>query len=150
MNTRRETREFLLQFLFHYQLPAFENDRARASEIEAVDLFNKILLLKETLGLQFSENEQVWVMQMIKGILREATHLENNIQPYLKNWKLNRISKVEHTVLLIAVYELLYEKSLSNALIINEALELTKKYSTKESPQFINGLLDKMCKDLKR
>ena len=146
MNTRRETREFCLQFLYHFQLPAFQ-DQKLALASDGNELFERMSAFRETLNLTLPSHEQAWVAHMVKGILTHADQLEELIQQHLKNWKLARLSRIEHTLLVMAAYELKYQKDTPFKVAINEAIELGKKYSTKESGQFLNGVLDQIAKD---
>jgi N utilization substance protein B len=59
-----------------------------------------------------------------------------------KNWSLDRMNMVDKTILQIAFYELMYEKDTPKAVVIDEAVELAKKYSEEDAPKFINGILD--------
>ena len=88
---------------------------------------------------------------MVKGITKHQDDLEEILTRYLKNWKLSRISKIEHTIFMMAIYELKYHTDVPGKVVINEAIELGKKYSTKESAGFLNGILDNVYKqELKR
>jgi N utilization substance protein B len=89
-----------------------------------------------------SSQEQVWVSSIAKGLLGHIDELEALAQKHLKNWKLQRLSRIEHTLLLMAAYELKYTPETPYKVVINEAIELAKKYSTKESGDFLNGVLD--------
>lgn len=141
MNTRRETREFCLQFLYHFQLPVF-NESKKILAKDSVELFDQLTTFRETLGVTMSSQEQVWVSSIAKGLLTHIDELEALAQKHLKNWKLQRLSRIEHTLLLMAAYELKYTPETPYKVVINEAIELAKKYSTKESGDFLNGVLD--------
>lgn len=83
--------------------------------------------------------------------MKHHTEVEEILVKYLKNWKLSRVSKIEHTIFIMAVYELKYQLDVPGKVVINEAIELGKKYSTKESAGFLNGILDNVFKqELKR
>ena len=146
MNTRRETREFCLQFLYHFQLPIF-NDSKKILATDSVELFDQISTFRETLGVTMPSQEQVWVSSLAKGLLTHIDGLEELAQKHLKNWKLQRLSRIEHTLLLMAAYELKYTPETPYKVVINEAIELAKKYSTKESGDFLNGVLDAIHKE---
>lgn len=141
MNTRRETREFCLQFLYHFQLPIF-NESKKILAKDSVELFDQLTTFRETLGVTMSSQEQVWVSSIAKGLLTHIDSLEEMAQKHLKNWKLQRLSRIEHTLLLMAAYELKHTPETPYKVVINEAIELAKKYSTKESGDFLNGVLD--------
>lgn len=119
--------------------------------MESTELFARIQEFKETLGIELSSESQAYVTMMVNGILKNHVELEEILVKYLKNWKLSRISKIEHTIFIMAVYELKYHPEVPGKVVINEAIELGKKYSTKESSGFINGILDSIFKqELKR
>ena len=148
MNKRREAREFCLQFLYHFQLPIFEDDKNSIPlEADTTILFERIQAFKETLNLDLRSEEQAFVIGMVKGILKHAKECEDILVPYLKNWKLSRLSKIEHSLLIMAIYELKYQTDTPPKVVINEAIELGKKYSAKDSGAFINGILDSFLKN---
>ncbi len=70
------------------------------------------------------------------------------IEPKLKKWKLNRISKVSLAALRLAVSELYYEKDIPTSVVINEAIELTKRFSGEEDAAFVNGVLGSVANEL--
>jgi N utilization substance protein B len=148
VSNRREAREFCLQFLYHFQLPAFQELK---KENDTVEIFQRLQDFKQTLGIELSGEAQAYVTTMVKGIIKNHTELDEILTRYLKNWKLSRISKIEHTIFIMAIYELKYHTEVPGKVVINEAIELGKKYSTKESAGFLNGILDSIFKqELKR
>lgn len=66
------------------------------------------------------------------------------IKGNLKNWKIERLSKVDLSILRLCTYELKFEEDIPNRVSVNEAIELAKKYSGEKSATFINGVLGKM------
>lgn len=148
MNTKHDAREFSLQFLYHLQLPAFEEMKKRQ---DSVEMFERLQDFKTTLGVELHSDAQAYVISLVNGVLKNQSELEEILTRYLKNWKLSRISKIEHTILLMGIYELKYNLNVPGKVAINEAIELGKKYSSKESASFINGILDSVFKqELKR
>lgn len=148
MSTKRDAREFCLQFLYHFQLPAFTEQK---KEMSSIDIFSRMQEFKQTLGIELSSEGQAYVATLVKGILQEQADVEELLVKYLKNWKLSRLSKIEHTIFMMAIYELKYHPEVPGKVVINEAIELGKKYSTKESAGFLNGILDSVYKqELKR
>lgn len=143
MSIKTEAREFCLQFLYHFQLPAFKDQKG---QIDSVEIFNRVQEFKQTLSLELPSEAQAYAATLIKGILQTHTELEEILVKYLKNWKLSRISKIEHTIFILAIYELKYHPEVPGKVVINEAIELGKKYSTKESGGFLNGILDNVFK----
>lgn len=143
MSTKREAREFCLQFLYHFQLPAFQEQK---KNLDSTEIFQRVQEFKQTLGVDLDSESQAFVATLVKGILKHHTELEEILVKYLKNWKLSRISKIEHTIFILAIYELKFLPEVPGKVVINEAIELGKKYSTKESAGFINGILDNVFK----
>lgn len=148
MSIKREAREFCLQFLYHFQLPAFQDQKGA---LDSTEIFQRVQEFKQTLGIELNSEAQAYVATLVKGILKTHHELEEILVKYLKNWKLSRISKIEHTIFIMAIYELKYHPEVPGKVVINEAIELGKKYSTKESGGFLNGILDNIFKqELKR
>lgn len=143
MNIKREAREFCLQFLYHFQLPAFQEMK---KNFDSTEIFERIQEFKQTLSIEMNPEGQAYVATMVKGLLQNHEVLEEILVKSLKNWKLSRISKIEHTILIMAIYELKFQPDVPGKVVINEAIELGKKYSTKESAGFINGILDNIFK----
>lgn len=148
VSTKREAREFCLQFLYHFQLPVFQEQK---KAIEPEEIFERVHEFRQTLGVELPTESIAYVSTMVKGILKHHQELEEILVKYLKNWKLSRISKIEHTIFIMAIYELKFHPEVPGKVVINEAIELGKKYSTKESAGFLNGILDNVFKqELKR
>jgi N utilization substance protein B len=148
VSTKREAREFCLQFLYHFQLPAFLEQK---KDLDSVAIFARMQEFKQTLGIELDSEGQAYVATLVKGILQKHQDVEEMLVKYLKNWKLSRVSKIEHTIFMMAIYELKYHPETPGKVVINEAIELGKKYSTKESAGFLNGILDSVYKqELKR
>lgn len=148
MSTKREAREFCLQFLYHFQLPSFQELKKNP---DSVTIFERMQEFKQTLNIELSAELQAYVATMVKGLLENHDEVETILVKYLKNWKLSRVSKIEHTILIMGIYELKFHPEVPGKVVINEAIELGKKYSTKESASFLNGILDSVFKqELKR
>lgn len=143
MSTKREAREFCIQFLYHLQLPVF-NDLKK--ENDSKELTKRIREFKETLETELSGPAQSFVDLHMEKIIQHHDELEEILTKYLKNWKLSRLSRMDHTIFILSIYELKFLPEISGKVIINEAIELGKKYSTKESGGFINGILDNIFK----
>ena len=143
MSTKTEAREFCLQFLYHFQLPAFKEQKG---QLDSVEIFNRVQEFKQTLSLDISSEAQAYAATLIKGILQHHEELDGILVKYLKNWKLSRISKIEHTIFIMSIFELKFHPEIPGKVVINEAIELGKKYSTKEAGGFLNGILDNIFK----
>jgi N utilization substance protein B len=147
MNNLKEVREFCFQYLFHLQLPIYEVLKKELTTEEGqTNLISSITEFKQTTNHLFSDDLNSKVHDRIKGTLLNSENLESTIEQYLKNWKLSRLSKVDHTNLLLSTYELVYETDTPSKVVINEAIEISKKFGTLESSKFINGVLDSISK----
>lgn len=85
-----------------------------------------------------------YVKQLLIGVDNKKEEIDEIISNNLHNWKIDRISKVNLSILRLAAYELLYSNEVPKGVAINEALEITRKYSDEKSVSFVNGVLDKI------
>lgn len=84
-----------------------------------------------------------------KGVKEHSEEIDGIIQKHLKKgWKLNRISKISLSILRLAIYEIIYLDDIPVSVSINEAVELSKKFSVQEDTSFINGVLGAAAKEL--
>ncbi|MEQ8153571.1 MAG: transcription antitermination factor NusB [Clostridiaceae bacterium] len=95
-----------------------------------------------------SQLDKVYILELLNLIKTHKDEIDKKIQPHLRGWKLERISKVNLSILRIATAEMLYIEEIPDKVSINEALELTKEYSDEKSVSFINGVLDSINKGL--
>lgn len=130
---RKKSREVAMELLF-------ENTIKKESLNELIEGF------KENTDYDLSEIDLEYVTSTIKGIYDNLEVLDKTIEEYLVSWKMNRISKVNLSILRLGTYELMINEDIPNKVAINEAVELTKKYSDETSVKFINGVLDKILK----
>ncbi|MBM4103336.1 MAG: transcription antitermination factor NusB [Planctomycetes bacterium] len=87
--------------------------------------------------------------QWTKGAWEKVNCCDEHIERAAAQWKLSRMSQVDRNVLRLAVYQLGYCPDIPGKVIINEAIEMARKYSTEQSPRFINGVLDAVLKQLR-
>ena len=80
---------------------------------------------------------------LVKGVLDNLEEIDNNISKYLENWSIERLGLTDQAIIRIATYELVYTDT-PNLVCINEAIELSKKYSDDKVVKMINGVLDKI------
>lgn len=101
---------------------------------------------------QMNAPKEIWlfVLELVKGTLQHKDAIDNELSQSAKNWNLDRMAVVDRNILRLAIFELLYKDDIPMKVTINEAIELAKRYSTIESPSFINGILDKIAKGKKR
>ena len=93
-----------------------------------------------------SEENKVFVKEIYSGIMEQKEELIAEISKYIKGYTIDRLFKVDLAILLIAFYEL-KNTDTEEKIVVNEAVELAKKYSTPKSGSFINGVLASLIKD---
>lgn len=129
---RRRSREYALQILFQLELAGAE--------------LNDDLLKEFWKGINHEPDD---VKDFTHRIVRETLdHLETidaAIKKAAQHWSLERMAAIDRNLLRAAAYEILLRPDIPNSVIINEAIEIAKKYSTQESASFINGILDKVA-----
>ena len=135
MSARRKARELALKALYAYEISGSDpqqisDDIISSSEIkEEAKNFSRILFGKA---------------------VRNIEKIDSLIKASVKSWDFSRVALVEKSILRIGICELLFFSETPVAIIINEAVELGKKYGEKDSKSFINGVLDYMAKALKK
>ncbi|WP_244835358.1 transcription antitermination factor NusB [Clostridium sp. BJN0001] len=130
---RKLSREKAMEILFTMELNKETVDDAINNYLEDYDSTSK--------GLDL-----IYIRRVLSGINENQLQIEKQINEKLKNWTLDRIAKINLVILKIATYEILFEEDIPKAVSINEAVELTKKYSDLKSVSFVNGVLDKINK----
>ena len=90
------------------------------------------------------ELDLTYIKKALIGIENNKEAIDEAISSNLQNWKIDRISKVNLTILRLAAYETLFDEEVPRSVAINEALEITRKYSDEKSVSFVNGVLDKI------
>lgn len=131
-------------------------NRSLARE-EAFKLLYSLEIQKENLDEQlemYYENEEIldektrkFISDVVKGIENNISKIEEKISENLKKeWKIERISKINLVLLKLAIYEILYTET-PYKVAINEAIEIAKKYGDDNSPNFINGILASIVKE---
>ncbi len=133
MLTRREEREQAFILLFEKSF----NEDITVSELYDMALENEIISESE-----FAKNLALKVIENIEAI--DAAIEKNSVK-----WKMNRISKVALAVMRLAICEILYYDDIPVGVSINEAVELCKKYASKDDYSFVNGILSSIAKEEK-
>ena len=95
-------------------------------------------------GEQFEDNQEAnhYAWHLISGVEKQLQTLDRIIAAHSKNWRLDRIAKVEITILRLSLYEMLFGKDVPVKVAINEGIELSKKFGDRKSNKFVNGILD--------
>lgn len=117
---------------------------------EMIDIAEKSLMaleIAEFTTLDSQSEVKDYAVSIAEFFQKNHEEVDNIIQKYAKNWDLGRLVKMDKDILRIAIVELLYMKDAPMKVIVDEALELAKKYSTDDSASFINGILAKVIVD---
>lgn len=128
MGTRRNAREAALQILYLCDICDFS--------FEDVQTFFGTLELKDV-SCEFAQ-------QLFSGVYNKKTELDSMITKYAENWAIDRMAAIDRNILRLALFEIIDMPQTPINVIIDEAVEIAKCYSTAESGKFVNGILDKM------
>lgn len=101
-------------------------------------------------GLELERDYYAFAEELIYGVVENHEEISDKIESLARNWDFGRIAKIDLAILRMAVYELLYRKDIPPVVTINEAIDLSKAYSSEESKRFVNGILDKLKGQLDR
>ncbi|MGA1843517.1 MAG: transcription antitermination factor NusB [bacterium] len=133
MGKRRKAREFALQVLF-------QQDITRDNWEESLNLFWEITPADPEV-IEFTTI-------LVKGTIEHLREIDDLIRRFAQNWDITRMAIVDRNLLRFSIYELLYFEGIPPKVTINEAIELAKVFGTKDSGRFINGILDRICKEM--
>jgi transcription antitermination protein NusB len=86
-----------------------------------------------------------FALRLVEGVQREQAALDKQIADALENWSIARLSRVDHNIIRIALYELLQLPEIPARVTIDEAIELAKRFGDRESGRFVNGVLDQVA-----
>src|SRR5215204_6032552 len=136
--TRRKARECALQMLF-----AADVVKGASHEFSTDDYW------KELGDTEFDDKTRDFANNLVRGALAHHEPIDDRIRTRADHWRIERMAIVDRNVLRLAVYEFLYEDT-PHTVVINEALEIARRFSTFEATQFINGILDAIKLDLEK
>jgi N utilization substance protein B len=131
VGARRKARELALQMLFEHDVAGTAPD----------DMFRRSGDLQKV-----SEGVRDFTKRLVSGTLEHRDSLDAMISRQAEHWRLMRMPIVDRNILRMALFELLHEPDTPRPVVIDEALEIAKRFSTPRSSQFINGILDGVLK----
>ncbi len=135
MGRRRKSREVALQFLYQLDLRGEEDPHASEGEFWA-----RYAIDPE--GRAFAE-------ELVRGAKANQAKIDGLIAQFAEHWDLDRMGVVDRNILRLAIYEILWHPEVPAKVTINEAIEIAKKFGTRESSRFVNGMLDRIHKELR-
>ncbi len=135
MGTRRKSRELALQMLFQADMGKQNAEQVRRT------------FWAERSGVD--EDVRGFADDLFRAALDRAEEIDRLIESHAEHWRMERMAAVDRNLLRISVAEFLGFPNTPPPVVINEALEIARKFSSPESVQFINGVLDSVAKQLK-
>ena len=137
MATRRQAREWAVQILYRQDLNPGETADGRNAFWDDLDID------VDPAAREFAEG-------LVNGVQAHAAEIDETLKRYAENWELHRMAVVDRNVLRMATYELMHCPSIPPVVTINEAVDIAKYFNSSESGRFVNGILDRIRKDLDR
>src|SRR5881392_1438846 len=131
MGARRKARELALQMLFQYDMSGNAPDMVIAT-------FEDLEKSKA--------NTRDFATKIFRGTVDHMEKIDEMIQAQADNWRLSRMAVVDRNIIRMSIYEFMHEDDTPKLVIIDEAIEIAKKFGTQKSSQFINGILDGILK----
>ena len=133
---RTVTRESAMAIL--YQIFLYEKNKINYDIEEVINEYLESIEIEDRKKINID-----FLKELINGVLDNINDIDKNIEKYLENWAIDRLGLTDQAIIRISVYELLYTDT-PNLVCINEAIELSKKYSDEKVSTMINGVLDKI------
>ncbi|MFA6956645.1 MAG: transcription antitermination factor NusB [Thermoanaerobaculia bacterium] len=131
MGARRKARELALQMLFQHDIAG--NDPS-----EIIETFEDIQRVRP--------NIREFAIKVFRGTLEKQTDIDKILVEQTENWRIERMAVVDRNLIRMAIYEMLYLDDTPKLVILDEAIEIGKRFGTNKSSQFINGILDGVLK----
>ncbi len=135
MGARTTAREAALQMLFAIDATGHDTDQAIS------DFWRE--LPGDAEGREYAD-------ALVRGVRADAVKLDERIRAASQNWRLERMARIDRNALRLGAYELLTRTDVPRAVILDEAVELAKRFGGEESSKFVNGVLDRIADDLGR
>jgi len=163
MATRRQGREWALQMLFQSDLnpgmdidvtiPKFWRQQWTCQMEEAERLEETVAEANQSKPVEDRVAPlkiRLFTEKLVRGVLGHIDEIDAKLCSYTQNWPLHRMGSVERNVLRLAFYEMMYCTDVPPAVVLNEAIDLAKYFSNADAGRFVNGVLDRLNKELKR
>jgi len=133
MSSRRKSREYAMQMLYQWEICGYT-----AAQVEASFFANQ----------RADAEEEGFARNLFEGAVANIDQLDGVVRAHSENWRLERMAAVDRNILRVALFELLHHPKTPPAAVINEALEIARRFSTADSVDFVNGVLDGIRKKL--
>jgi transcription antitermination protein NusB len=133
MPSRRKSREYAMQMLYQWELGGNTPEQVGASFF---------------LERKADSEVENFARGLFRGTVSDIDRLDQLVREHAANWRLERMAAVDRSILRLAVYELLHNPETPPLAVINEALEIARRFSGEGSVEFVNGILDAILKAL--
>ncbi len=100
---------------------------------------------RESFDIGVESEGDAFAEGIVENARQHSAEIDEELQGASRNWRLERMSTVDRNILRLATAELMYDESVPTKVVINEAIELAKRFGTTESPAFVNGILDRVA-----
>lgn len=137
---RKQARENVLKILF-----AIDVGGGDAEEV-LNDFFSRINVNTNLI----KDRNIIYIKEIVEGTIKNLEKIDSIIDEYSIDWKLDRLANVDKNILRFSIFEIIFREDIPYEVTINEAVEITKKYSSKESGKFVNGILGKVLTDIEK
>jgi transcription antitermination protein NusB len=145
MGQRRKARELAVQTLYALDFAELDGEFRQYDELSKYPDIMKQLV--ETENITHEDTVLLFADDLIKNSIINEDQINSEIEMHSENWSMSKIALLDRSILQLAVYELMFTDT-PPAVVINEALEIAKKYSSEGSVKFLNGILDAVNKEL--
>ncbi|MCH7622575.1 MAG: transcription antitermination factor NusB, partial [Nitrospinae bacterium] len=117
-------------------------------EFNEADFKDQMSSIEDRLSCQ--EEVKDFMQELVSKVVDNIKEIDLTLQKYSEHWTLERMTVIDRNILRLGVCELMHSQTIPPKVVINEAVEIAKKYGSEESPDFINGILDKIFKEMNR
>jgi N utilization substance protein B len=146
---RRRSREIALQVLHALDVnPEMGADAALARTFEHLMTTRGLVEEDDAEEVAPARPDRALVEELVRGVASRQAELDEALTRLSRNWRLERMAVVERNIIRLALWELLHAPNVPVAVVINEAIELAKRFGTAEGAAFVNGLLDRAVTEL--
>lgn len=152
MMTKRLIREIIMQLLFQWEMQGIIEKKNEINIKKFSDENLKIVLSQFISNFYTKDQAKINIEQITKllqDILENLIEIDKIIEKHMTNWQLSRLNAIDRAILRLAAFELCIEKKLSVQIVINEAIEIAKRFGSEHSSSFINGVLDALNSEQK-
>ncbi len=131
MGARRKARETALQALYQVESTGQDVDTALSDFAESFEL---------------SDGAKEFSWELVRGVLDRRSEIDAHVEAVAANWTMDRLSRIDLSTIRIATYEMIASPEVPVEIIIDEAVEIARKFGTADSSKFVNGVLDPIAK----